>query len=83
MADRCTLHIKHLDAFASFLSARGFYPLPLTNCYERLRMRNGKQLVVVYKKDSATQHLTVQNKAFPLVRAFYRSRKEDPHAPTH
>lgn len=76
MPNRNTLHLKHLDAFASYLTTRGFYPRPLTNSYERLRMRNGKHTVVLYQRNVAEQHLTVQDKDMPLVRAFLRSRKE-------
>lgn len=81
MPNRNTLHLKHLDAFASYLTTRGFYPQPLTNCYERLRMRNGKQVVVLYQRNAAEQHLTVPDKNMPLVWAFLRARKEaTPHA---
>lgn len=78
MADRSTLHIKHLDAFRLWLKGKGYIELPLSqHAYEVLRMKKDKNTVVVYRKNNGTEHLSVMGKDVRLVWAFLKERRAE------
>lgn len=45
-------------------------------CYEVLRAKKSKDTVIVFKKDNAKEHLSVQQKDYRLIRQFIRETKE-------
>ena len=76
MAERGLLHIKHLDDFRAWLEKQGFKQLPLSrNEYEVLRMKRGKNTVVVFKKLRSKEHLSVMEKDFRLVMGFLKAKE--------
>lgn len=84
MADRSTLHVNQLEAFAKWAESEGFTLEPTKGTYEVLRLRHPKRRhpVIVYDRisnDSGGKlvHLTVLNRDWPIVRRFQRSRKAD------
>ena len=76
MANRCLLHLNKLDSFALWLEAKGYKVQPTKGQYEALRAKNDKDTVIVFKKNGAKEHLSVQQKDHRLVRQFIRSYKE-------
>lgn len=84
MANRDTLHLKHLEPFTLWLMEQGYQRMEPTNFYEALRMRNGKDTIVLYRRNNMEQHFSVRDKDMQLVRAFLRYYKEgDTHANHH
>lgn len=67
--------MNHLNDFKAFLLERGYKAHPVTNMYEVLRMKNGKNTVVIYRRNSAEEHLSVPDKNLPLVRMFFSERR--------
>ena len=76
MAERCLLHRNKLDLLKWWLSSRGYEIQATKGVYEVLRATNGKRTVVVFKKDNAKEHLSVQQKDHSLIRQFIRETKE-------
>lgn len=73
MAERSMLHICHLDRFATYLQGLGYEKQPLSrSLYEVLRMRKGKDTVLVFRRNATKEHLSVMDKDIRLVRAFLR-----------
>lgn len=73
MAERGMLHICHLDSFAAYLQGLGYEKQPLSHSlYEVLRMKKGKDTVLVFRRNAAKEHLSVMDKDIHLVRAFFR-----------
>jgi len=71
MANRHTLHIKHLPKLKKWLHEEGYVLLPLSNNpYEVLRARYGRRTLVVYKKLNAKEHLSYADKDSPLIKRF-------------
>lgn len=84
MANRDTLHLKHLEPFTLWLMEQGYTRQPTTNFYEALRMRKGKDTIVLYRRNNMEQHFSVRDKDMRLVRAFLRYYKGgDAHANHH
>ena len=77
MADRHTLHINQLEDFKAWLIKDGWEVEELKGLYEVLRARKtGRRFpLIVYKKDSAKQHLTLQERDLGVVRAFLKDKK--------
>lgn len=77
MANRHTLHKKHLNDFKEWLITDGWEILDCMSIYERLRARKGKRVLVAYEKDAAKEHLSIADRDYPVVGAFLRSRRKD------
>ena len=64
MRSRCRLHINKLHDFAKWLRDKGWIQLPTKSEFEALRMMNPSiekrinGILLVHRKDSATEHLT-------------------------
>lgn len=76
MAERCLLHQSKLDLLKSWLSSKGYETQSTKGVYEVLRAKRGKETVIVFKKDNAKEHLTVQQKDHRLIRQFIKETKE-------
>lgn len=70
MAERCLLHQNKLELFKWWLTTKGYELLSTKGIYEVLRAKNGKNTVIIFKKDRAKEHLSVQQKDYKLVRQF-------------
>ena len=71
MADRGLLTIADLYEFDIFMQIEGFLSVPTKGLYEERRYKApGVAPVILYKKDAACVHVTVQNKDYGLVRKF-------------
>lgn len=75
MVERCLLHKNKLDLFKWWLSSRGYEIQPPKGIYEVLRAKKDKNTVVIFKKDNAKEHLSVQQKDCWLIRQFIREIK--------
>ena len=76
MAERCLLHKNKLYQFQVWLESKGYTLQPVKGLYEVLRAKKGKDTVIIYERNSAKEHLTVQQKDHWLVRQFIRESKE-------
>lgn len=70
MAERCLLHQNKLDLLKWWLSSRGYEIQATKGFYEVLRAKKDKDTVIVFKKDGAKEHLSVQQKDHKLIRQF-------------
>lgn len=77
MADRRTLHINKLEDFKEWLAKDGWTIEKPKGIYEVLRARKpGRQhLLLIYKKDSAKEHLSYLDRDEGVIRAFLRDKK--------
>ena len=76
MANRHTLHINKIPLFKNFLEREGFEILPTKGCYEVLRAKNEKGIIVFFIKDNAKEHCTVMDKDMWIVRKFLRGKTD-------
>ena len=80
MAERCLLHQNKLELFKWWLSSRGYEIQAVKGDCEVLRAKKDKETIIIFKKDRAKEHLTVQQKDYRLIRRFIRethaNRKE-------
>ena len=76
MAERCLLHQNKLDLLKWWLSSKEYEIQTPKGIYEVLRAKKGKDTVIIFKKDNAKEHLTVQQKDHRLIRQFIREIKE-------
>lgn len=79
MAERCLLHQNKLDLLKWWLSSRGYEIQATKGIYEVLRANKGKDTVIIFKKDRAKEHLSVQQKDHKLIRQFIRETKGEIH----
>lgn len=79
MANRNTLALSKIDDFKSWLLANGWEIVECKGLYEILRARhpNRSKPLIVYKRDSATVHATVQDSDFKIIRQFLRETRGD------
>lgn len=71
MADYGLLAIADLPVFDTFMLLEGYDSVPTKGPYEERRYKApGTPPVILFKRDSARVHVTVQNKDYPLVRRF-------------
>ena len=75
MAERCLLHQNKLELLKWWLSSKGYEIQPIKGIYEVLRAKKDKETIIIYKKDSAKEHLTVQQKDHKLIRQFIRETR--------
>ena len=75
MAERCLLHKNKLDLLKWWLSSKGYEIQTTKDVYEVLRAKKDKNTIIIYKKDNAKEHLTVQQKDHRLIREFIKETK--------
>lgn len=75
MAERCLLHKNKLDLLKWWLSSKGYEIQATKDVYEVLRAKKDKSTIIIYKKDNAKEHLTVQQKDHILIRQFIKETK--------
>ena len=74
-ASRAHLHLSKLDAFAEFLTLRGWTRGGTKGYYEVLRMFHpGRKKPLILYARNATEHATVGFDDMPLVKAFLREK---------
>lgn len=80
MAIRNLLHMDKLEEFEEYLrNYEGYMILPLSkNPYEVLRAKKGNDTVIIYRKSSAKEHLSVADKDYRLVERFLHGVRADP-----
>lgn len=76
MAERCLLHQNKLEMLKWWLDSIGYEIQPTKGIYEVLRAKKDKDTVVIYKKNNAKEHLTVQEKDHKLIRQFIKQGTE-------
>ena len=76
MAERCLLHKNKLEHFKWWLSSRGYAIQPVKGMYEVLRAKKDHDTVIVYERNKAKEHLTVQQKDYQLVRQFIQETRD-------
>lgn len=75
MAERCLLHQNKIDLFKWWLSSRGYEIQATKGIYEVLRAKKDKDIVIIFKKDGAKEHLSVQQKDHKLIRQFIQETR--------
>lgn len=75
MANRYTLHFKHLDEFKAWLDAQGIEHRPGRGFYQHMQVRHRGEWQAIYRRISATQHFSVPDPLAGMVTRFYRERK--------
>ena len=70
MRDRSLLHLRHLPSFTEWAQEQGWVVEPNKDLYEVLRLRRGKEIAIVHRKDMAKEHLTVWGTSERLARLF-------------
>ena len=76
MAERCLLHQNKLDLLKWWLSSKGYEIQTTKGIYEVLRAKKDKDTVIIFKKDGAKEHLSVQQKDHKLIRQFIRETRK-------
>jgi hypothetical protein len=73
MATRNLLARTHLSAFRRWLAERGWVEKPTKGQYEVARWTHPEQPpLILYARETATVHVTVQEKDWRIIRAFIR-----------
>lgn len=76
MATRALLHISKKDQLEDWLESNGYMILATRSPYEVIRCvkddESGKDTVIIYKKVSAKEHLSVMDKDYKLIRQFIK-----------
>lgn len=75
MAERCLLHKNKLEAFKEWLIRKGYEIQDTKGFYEVLRAKKDKNTVIIFAKDRAKEHLSVQDKDRRLVWEFIKDNK--------
>lgn len=79
MATRALLHISKKEQLEDWLESKGYMILATRSPYEEIRCvkddESGKDTVIIYKKASAKEHLSVMDKDYKLIRQFIRETK--------
>lgn len=70
MANRNTLHIRHLPKLREWLQRQGFAIQAPKGTYEVLRANRGKETVIIFKRSEAKEHLTYQDKDCRIISRF-------------
>lgn len=72
MAIRNLLHTNKLLAFEEYLESLDYMILPTVGDYEVLRARKGKDSIIVYKKADSSEHVSIMDKDYKIVRSFLK-----------
>ena len=75
MAERCLLHQNKLDLLKWWLTSKGYEIQATKGDYEVLRANKDKDTIIIFKKDNAKEHLSVQQKDHRLIRQFITESK--------
>ena len=75
MAERCLLHKNKIEPLKIWLTSFGYELHPTKGIYEVLRAKKGNDTIIIFKKDQAKEHLTVQQKDEKLIRKFIIATK--------
>lgn len=76
MACRNLLHVNRILEFSLWLAEQGYsINLKSNNPYEVLRAKKDKDLVIIYCKQNANEHLSISDKDKRLVTRFIRETK--------
>lgn len=75
MAERCLLHQNKLDLLKWWLTSKGYEIQATKGNYEVLRANKDKDTIIIFKKDNAKEHLSVQQKDHRLIRQFITESK--------
>lgn len=75
MAERCLLHQNKLDLLKWWLTSKGYEIQVTKGDYEVLRANKDKDTIIIFKKDNAKEHLSVQQKDHRLIRQFITESK--------
>ena len=76
MAERCLLHKNKLELLKWWLTTRKYEIQQPKSIYEVLRAKTDNDTIIIFKKDRAKEHLTVQQKDYKLVRQFIKETKK-------
>ena len=64
------------NSLEEFLESKGYLIIPTVGAYEVFRARKPKEnMVIVYRKGGAKEHLSIMDKDFYLVNEFLRTRE--------
>lgn len=75
MANRGLLARTHLPAFRAWLAERGWVEQPKKGGYEVARFTHPTEKpLILYEREGATVHVTVQEKDWRMVREFIKDR---------
>lgn len=76
MATRAMLHKDKLGQLEDWLEEQGYMILATSkNPYEVLRAKKDDDLVIIYIKASAKEHLSVMEKDYSLIRKFMKETR--------
>ena len=76
MGDRTLLHINKLPMFTWWLSSIGYEIQQTKDVHEVLRAKKDDDLILIFRKLSTKEHLTIQQKDTGLVKQFIRQQVE-------
>ena len=78
MANRHTLHLKHLEEFTNWLISDGWEIENAKGHYQILvaRKPSRKHQLILYSKLKIKEHLTVRDMDMPIIRAFFRDQRK-------
>ncbi len=80
---RNLLHFNKLAAFQAFCESRGWRADSVKGPYERLRMtKPGSEILLVYRRNDATEHVTVHGIALKMAQAFINDRRHPARSTT-
>ena len=77
MAERCLLHQNKLDLLKWWLSSKGYEMQATKGIYEVLRAKKNKDTIIIFRKDGAKEHLSVQDKDYKLIRQFIKETRAE------
>lgn len=82
MANRNTLHKSRLSEFRAWLQKQGYVVLKPKGTFEVLRWENriGKPMPILFDRSDALEHYTSNDAAFPFVKQFLRTKKQEKQA---
>lgn len=82
MANRSLLQKSKIEDFKSWLQEDGWQIEPTKGIYEIVRATKGtrKPLIVYTRDNKGKEHLTVQDRDLPVVRAYIRDRRREARA---
>lgn len=73
---RCTLHMDKLEEFAKFCATRGWVRHDLNGHFEVLRMKKGREWLLVYTTNHAVEHYTTYGPSEDMARAFVNQKHQ-------
>lgn len=73
---RYLLHKSKLEKLKEWLKNNGYEILPTKGTYEVLRAKKDKNTVIIFTRENAKEHYSVQGKDIKLIREFIRDSKE-------